>query len=740
MQNSYKEDIMKSILWKLTVFFLIFIFFGLIWQFIPSSNHSSDKRLYPVIGNAKKLKGSYEIWKAKATKNGADGKMTLRLGYNRGLSFEFTEATGQASLDLINGAFSVQVFGLNDKEHYDVWLIDNIEGSKKSVKPEPGDKIVKIGTLKNVDGSFKLHDRIDPQKFKNFKLDLVAVTAAGKEPSDSGLIFGSPTLFQRLYYSELRGEFGNLNDKPAGSTQKSLLSTPFSIIIPEPAFAKNDKITNGDLNKLELLVHQGEDLFFNETFGGNGRTCGTCHPMENNLTIDPEFIATLPDDDPLFVAEFNPDLSENFEKPDLMHQFGVILENLDGFGDLEHKFVMRGVPHTLALTTSIAQADFDDFPGLDDDGPGGVDGPTDGQTPEALPAQMTGWSGDGAPGGALRDFPTGAVTQHFTKTLARTPGVDFTLPTDDELDAMEAFQLSLGRQEDPILKADNTATPGLKLKDPSAIAGKAIFINGGGNISPADGKLKGGKCITCHTNGGATSGRGGEVGLNRNTDTGIEDRAKPAIFAELGIPRDGGFGTVNRSPFDCPDAPSPDCGFGDSRFNTAPLIEAADTPPFFHNNTVNTLEEAISTYNGDEFNLNPNNPNPRADGAQILLTEPQIAQVATFLRVINSLDNIRNSNEFLVDARSNSRFGINEKIQKLRLSLFDIDDAIDVLSETGLHPSSVTNLNNATGKIEQAINTHSTTARNALIDDAIEFLDSAKDEMCTAGSDPVLCP
>ena len=28
------------------------------------------------------------------------------------------------------------------------------------------------------------------------------------------------------------------------------------------------------------LIAKGRDLFFNETFAGNGRTCGTCHPAE----------------------------------------------------------------------------------------------------------------------------------------------------------------------------------------------------------------------------------------------------------------------------------------------------------------------------------------------------------------------------------------------------------------------------------------------------------------------------
>src|SRR6188472_3144332 len=37
-------------------------------------------------------------------------------------------------------------------------------------------------------------------------------------------------------------------------------------------------------------VCAGADIFFRETFGGNGRTCGSCHPMANNLTIDVPFV------------------------------------------------------------------------------------------------------------------------------------------------------------------------------------------------------------------------------------------------------------------------------------------------------------------------------------------------------------------------------------------------------------------------------------------------------------------
>ena len=70
---------------------------------------------------------------------------------------------------------------------------------------------------------------------------------------------------------------------------------------------------------------QGADLFFRGTFGGNGRTCGTCHRVENNQTIDPAFIATLLANDPLFVAEQEPATLGFLEKPALMRPFGLIL-------------------------------------------------------------------------------------------------------------------------------------------------------------------------------------------------------------------------------------------------------------------------------------------------------------------------------------------------------------------------------------------------------------------------------
>jgi hypothetical protein len=160
-------------------------------------------------------------------------------------------------------------------------------------------------------------------------------------------------------------------------------------------------LTSGEVNaQSRSLIDEGRRIFFEETFNGNGRTCGTCHPATHNFTIDAAFIASLDENDPLF-AKSVPGL----EDPDMLAR-GLILENLDGFPPTDPVF--RGVPHNIGMSVSIA-ADPEHL------------GPT---------RDAVGWSGDGAPGaGTIRDFLEGAIRQHFTRTLDRVEGRDFRLPT-----------------------------------------------------------------------------------------------------------------------------------------------------------------------------------------------------------------------------------------------------------------------------------------------------------------------
>lgn len=395
------------------------------------------------------------------------------------------------------------------------------------------------------------------------------------------------------------------------------------------------------------LISKGRKIFFNETFNGNGRTCGTCHPEEENFTITPRFIATLPKNDPLFVAEFIPALKKNFENPRLMREFGLIVENLDGFGDLENVFVMRGVPHVLAQRISV-------------DSPQGP---------------RTGWSGDGAPGdGSLRSFSVGAVIQHFTKSLNRIPNVDFRLPTDEELDALEAFMLSLGRQEDISLP--------LPLKGTVARRGQEIFL---------DNTL--GKCNICHLNAGANARAGGQDLGNANFNTGVEDLPdQPAKLTGEKVPPDDGLGRP-----------------GDGTFNTPPLVEAADTGPFFHNNSIETIEGAVSFYNSTAFNNSPagrflasTDPN----GVGIRLATTQVVAVAAFLRVINALENLRASIEFLKKGAGKTFAEEQEALRLFRRAGHETRDSIEVLGSGGLHPKAIIHLKKARRRIDRAARGH----------------------------------
>jgi len=426
-----------------------------------------------------------------------------------------------------------------------------------------------------------------------------------------------------------------------------------------------------ELTPEQELITEGREVFFEETFDGNGRTCGSCHPAENNFTIDATFIATLPEDDALFVAELQPDLGAHFENPRLMRGFALILENLDGFSDLENVFTQRGVPHTLGMRNSV-------------DSPGGP---------------RTGWSGDGAPlDGSLRAFAVGAVIQHFTLSLNRVPGVDFRLPTEEELDALEAFQLALGRQQDLDLP--------LELKGSLPKRGQEIFL---------DETL--GKCNICHRNAGANATLGGQDAGNANFNTGVEDLVDQPID-QIGeqVPPDDGF-----------DVP------GDGTFNTPPLVEAADTGPFFHNNAIETVEGSVAFYNSDAFNNSPSgqflasiDPN----GVGIDLEATQVVAVAAFLRVINALENIRLSVE-LIEGGLGERFAtFGDFDEQLRIAAFEIEDAFTVLSGAGLHPEAVAHLQRASRLAKKA--KRSIFRKKHFANRALQALEDAKDELANS--------
>jgi len=365
--------------------------------------------------------------------------------------------------------------------------------------------------------------------------------------------------------------------------------------------------------------------------------------------IDPAFIATLPQSDPLFVAENNPALAK-LEDSRLLRTRGLIRENLDGFDDPTHKFVERGVPHTLSLglTNGITNA---------------FGGPPD---------HRLGWSGDGGPGrSTLHEFTFGAIIQHFTKTLARRPGVDFRVPTEEELDALEAFQLFAGRQK----ASDFTQ---IFPTDPRAQNGQNLFLGTG--------------CTFCHTD------ILGFVDTNSNFDTGVANLTPD-------LPSDDGFLTP-----------------GDRTFNVPPLVEAADTPPFFHNNALNTIEDAVGFYFSPTFQASPSSFFIFSQ----LSTEEQ-GDLAAFLRVVNSaanIDEVRKRVQYIKKVRSTGNTDL------LSFAIADTRDALKVLSAKQLSTDAQKPLTDAEAQLKKAL-TAADKNRPTMMTKVLGLLDQARAALFT---------
>jgi hypothetical protein len=512
--------------------------------------------------DASEVKALYADWKLAHLAQGGDANIALRLGRSVMSSID-TDAEGLAHLDLVNGTITLQTDGL--PESGDVWLVDN-QGDGHSL-PDAGDKMLLLGTLDVLEEDAEQHAAelsFDVGVLDALQVDLVVISEPGRTPVEGGILFGAVPLFHRVYTDErMREERGRL--------PRALINT--DVYVP----ATND---------FDALVAEGLFLFRDETFDGNGRTCNTCHRIENNFTIDKAFIATLKKSDPLFVHERNPALAE-LESPKMLRELGLVRANVDG---ADKPARLRAVPHIKSLAASInvkagncARAP-SPTPGC---GLPPNIGPIDlrnkpirigpfsrAKFREGLVLlDSTGWGGDGAPhDGSLLNFAEGAVVQHATKSMARVPGVDFRLPTQEEADALLLFQLAIGRRKDidtsKITFLDPQAKLGFDLytnfpggcKDENGVAHCACNNDLHGNPCGIDKPLiaDGAGCVGCHVNAGANTDLNPvpnvRTFVNLNFDIGTQDRVHTKadqITARYGEkrPLDCGLGKLSASDF-----------------------------------------------------------------------------------------------------------------------------------------------------------------------------------------------
>jgi hypothetical protein len=355
---------------------------------------------------------------------------------------------------------------------------------------------------------------------------------------------------------------------------------------------------------------------------------------------------------------------------------------------------LRTTPHNLSMGVSVTTPPGDPTP----------------------PNERTGWSGDGAPGqGRLADFTNGAIGQHFTRSLNRVAGTDFRVATEDEGQRVALFMRELGRKNDISL-------PSIGFNDAGAQIGRDRFLAVG--------------CNGCHNNAGANSGGGpNNVGnVNRNFVTGVEAARNAALAS---FPRDGGFGTTPTNA---------DGSFGNQAFNSTPLIEAADTGPFFHTDTTvsgapafntasaNTIEQATAFYATPAFANRAG-----GNGQPLAMNAADITNLGRMLRATNAVFNIQMATKRATGARQlGNFFGNGNALQLAKqkrlvvLAIVEIDDAIAVLqgaSGGALNAAQVTRLQQARTQLVSASTNNNLGSRQNQIGTALNLLDLADSEI-----------
>jgi hypothetical protein len=125
-------------------------------------------------------------------------------------------------------------------------------------------------------------------------------------------------------------------------------------------------------------------------------------------------------------------------------------------------------------------------------------------------------------------------------------------------------------------------------------------------------------------------------------------------------------------------------------FNPPVLIEAADTGPFFHDNTATTIEEAIGFYNTEVFGMSPGGrilsavtPSPNTM-RPINLNAGDIQQLAAFFRAMNAQNNLRLAMDALQGAQGNG-VSMMAKQQLARVARADVQDAITDLESSQIN-------------------------------------------------------
>jgi cytochrome c peroxidase len=293
----------------------------------------------------------------------------------------------------------------------------------------------------------------------------------------------------------------------------------------------------------------GDDLFFHETFGGNGRTCSTCHDPRNEFTVSPELVQARYQQDPagpLFRS----------------------LDSDDGRGNnyntlLDHALFRVVIPlhPNVTLVDAPAQRTIEVWRGV----------PSIANVALTAPYQQDGRAA------TLSEQAFGAIRGHMQPTRKPTP---------KELDALAAFEgqmfyplrlRSLLDATDPVPRSPGFSIP---VTNPAAVRGQASFAL---------------HCSRCHA---------GELG-NRPADPSASHFANAFVSDANALHLPLYRLRFRQADGSSIETVSPDPGRAAltgnlddlNLFDTPSLRGVKHTAPYFHDNSASTLDDVIEHYN-----------------------------------------------------------------------------------------------------------------------------------------------
>ena len=363
-------------------------------------------------------------------------------------------------------------------------------------------------------------------------------------------------------------------------------------------------------------INDGQRLFDHETFGGNGRTCRTCH-SGNDGTIDPEEVAErlLADpSDPLFLHDGLDDFVAGTTR--IAAHATILIERqlpdrvvLVDDPSARSVVVARGVPSTL-------------------------------NTPALDPALMYDMRNPD-----LQDQARGAIDRHALSTIP---------PTQEQLDLIAFFQQTDNRFfSSRKLQEFAAGVSALSLPEgrtASEKRGREFFVD-----APWDPPNKKGACAICHSgpmlntaNAAVADALGAPAGfrafdifvnvrnvMNNPVKTyDVTDVCGTTIRVQSPDPGIMLTGVYNVPLLAQLLPPEQACllhpGFFANFFKTPQLHGVRHTAPYFHDNSAKTLEEVMEQY---VFFFESNLGGPLTQ-SQIILTEQDIADIIAFLRLL----------------------------------------------------------------------------------------------------------